>query len=156
NEAQQSSLARSRSNGGVGLDGLWNDDFHHSAHVALTGHNEAYYSDYLGRPQEFISAVKYGYLFQGQRYHWQSKRRGEPTAGLRASQFVNYIDNHDQVANSAAGLRTRLIASPGRYRAVTALLLLAPGTPMLFQGQEFGTSAPFHFFADHHEALRVL
>ena len=31
---------------------------------------------------------------------------------------------------------------------MTALLLLAPGTPMLFQGQEFAASAPFLYFAD--------
>ena len=31
---------------------------------------------------------------------------------------------------------------------MTALLLLLPGTPMLFQGQEFAASAPFLYFAD--------
>ncbi len=31
---------------------------------------------------------------------------------------------------------------------MTALLLLAPGTPMLFQGQEFASSTPFRYFAD--------
>jgi maltooligosyltrehalose trehalohydrolase len=32
---------------------------------------------------------------------------------------------------------------------MTALFILMPGTPMLFQGQEFGASSPFMFFADH-------
>ena len=73
--------------------------------VALTGRNEAYYTDYLGTPQEFISAVKYGYLYQGQRYKWQKKRRGTPGLGLPPAQFVNYIQNHDQVANSGRGER---------------------------------------------------
>jgi maltooligosyltrehalose trehalohydrolase len=31
---------------------------------------------------------------------------------------------------------------------MTAFLLLAPGTPMLFQGQEFGATTPFLYFAD--------
>jgi len=31
---------------------------------------------------------------------------------------------------------------------MTALLLLGPWTPLLFQGQEFGASSPFLFFAD--------
>ena len=70
--------------GGYGLDALWNDDFHHSAMVALTGRNEAYYTDYLGRPQEFISAVKYGYLYQGQWYTWQKKRRGHARCRIAA------------------------------------------------------------------------
>ena len=62
--------------GGYGMDGLWNDDFHHTAMVALTGRNEAYYTDYLGTAQEFVSAAKYGYLYQGQWYKWQKQRRG--------------------------------------------------------------------------------
>ena len=45
--------------------------------VAVTGRAEAYYSDTRGAPQEFISAAKYGYLFQGQRYAWQGKARGQ-------------------------------------------------------------------------------
>jgi maltooligosyltrehalose trehalohydrolase len=132
---------------------LWNDDFHHSATVAVTGHNEAYFSDYLGRPQEFISAAKYGYLFQGQWYTWQKKRRGTPALDLKPPAMVNYIQNHDQVANSLRGLRLDKLTTPGRLRAVTALLLLLPGTPMLFQGQEFASSAPFLFFADHNPEL---
>ena len=75
NESQEVQLVHPEKAGGFGIGALWNDDFHHSAMVALTGHNEAYYTDYLGQPQEFISAVKYGYLYQGQWYKWQKKRR---------------------------------------------------------------------------------
>ncbi|HUB78746.1 MAG TPA: malto-oligosyltrehalose trehalohydrolase [Bryobacteraceae bacterium] len=153
NEPQDTRLVRPPSANGYGVDALWNDDFHHSAMVAMTGRNEAYYTDYLGRPQEFISAVKHGYLFQGQRYKWQKQRRGTPTRGLTPLHFVNYIQNHDQVANSTAGLRAHMLTSPGRYRAMTALLLLAPGTPMLFQGEEFASSKPFYYFADHNPEL---
>ena len=39
---------------------------------------------------------------------------------------------------------------------MTALLLLAPGTPMLFQGQEFAASTPFLYFADHNPDLAKL
>jgi maltooligosyltrehalose trehalohydrolase len=155
-EPEDTGLARPVEKGGYGLDGLWNDDFHHSARVAVTGHNEAYYSDYQGKPQELISAAKYGYLFQGQRYKWQAKRRGKPTWGLRPAQFVTYTQNHDQVANSGHGERLHQITTPGRYKAITALLLLGPGTPMLFQGQEFAASSPFLFFADHHGELAKL
>jgi maltooligosyltrehalose trehalohydrolase len=135
---------------------LWNDDFHHTARVATTGRSEAYYTDYRGTPQELISTVKYGYLYQGQRYRWQSKRRGEPAWGLAPEQFINYIQNHDQIANSGRGERLQALTSPGRLRAITALTLLAPGTPMLFQGQEFASSSPFYFFADHGPELREL
>jgi maltooligosyltrehalose trehalohydrolase len=116
--------------------------------VALTGRAEAYYSDTRGEPQEFISAAKYGYLFQGQQYHWQRGRRGSAAWGLPPSAFIAFTQNHDQVANSARGLRGHQLTSPGLWRAITALLLLQPATPMLFQGQEFSASAPFLYFAD--------
>jgi maltooligosyltrehalose trehalohydrolase len=153
NEPQETRMILPASKGGFGHDGLWNDDFHHTAMVALTGRSEAYYSDYQGTPQEFISAAKYGFLYQGQRYRWQRHRRGTPTFGLAPHAFVGFIQNHDQVANSARGLRAHRLTSPGRLRAMTALLLLMPSTPMLFMGQEFGSSAPFHYFADHEPEL---
>lgn len=156
NEPQQTKLVRATDRGGFGLDALWNDDFHHSALVALTGRNDAYYTDYLGDPQEFISAVKWGYLYQGQRYAWQKKRRGTPALDLSPAQFVAFLQNHDQIANSGKGLRCHRLTSPGRLKAMTALTLLAPSTPMLFQGQEFAASTPFHYFADHHPELARL
>jgi maltooligosyltrehalose trehalohydrolase len=156
NESQQTKLPRPVNQGGYGVDGLWNDDFHHSARVALTGQREAYYTDYCGKPQELVSAVKWGYLYQGQYYKWQKKRRGTPSFGLKPSTFVNYIQNHDQISNTGYGTRLHELTDPGSYRAMTALLLLAPGTPMLFQGQEFGASAPFVFFADHEPKLAAL
>ncbi len=149
NEPQDARLVRPQERGGYGLDAIWNDDFHHSAKVALTGHNEAYFTDYRGTPQEFISAAKYGCLYQGQRYRWQKKRRGTPGLDLPPSAFINFIENHDQIANSARGLRCHELTSPGLYRTMTALLLLTSARPMLFQGQEFAASSPFCFFADH-------
>jgi maltooligosyltrehalose trehalohydrolase len=149
NEPQDTKLVRPPEEGGYGLDALWNDDFHHSAMVALTGHNEAYYSDYKGDPQELISAVKYGFLYQGQYYKWQKKRRGTAGLDLPPATSITMLQNHDQVANSASGLRCHALTDPGKFRAVTALLLLAPGTPLLFQGQEFAASSSFLFFSDH-------
>ena len=148
NEPQHTKLVRPPERGGYGLDVLWNDDFHHSAMVALTGRRAAYYSDYRGTPQEFISALKWGYLYQGQRYTWQQQRRGTPAFDLKPAAFVTFLQNHDQIANSGRGLRCHVLTSPGHYKALTALLLLGPGTPMLFQGQEFAASSPFYFFAD--------
>lgn len=156
NETQESRLVRSPEHGGYGIDAVWNDDFHHSASVALTGYRHAYYSDYCGSAQELLSAVKWGYLFQGQRYRWQKQRRGTPALDLSPVRFVAYIQNHDQVANSARGLRCHELTSPGRYKAMTALLLLGPQTPLLFQGQEFASSSPFLFFADHKPELARL
>jgi maltooligosyltrehalose trehalohydrolase len=149
NEPQDTRLVRPVAQGGFGLDALWNDDLHHSAMVALTGRGEAYYGDTRGEPQELVSAAKYGYLFQGQYYRWQRQRRGTPALDLAPNRFVVYLQNHDQVANSARGRRGHQLSSPARWRAMTAYLLLSPSTPMLFQGQEFSASSPFLYFADH-------
>ena len=155
-ESQRTQLVRPPADGGYGLDGLWNDDFHHTALVALTGRREYYYADYAGTPQELISSLKYGYLFQGQPYKSQGRRRGSATLGIPPLHFVSYIENHDQVANSARGLRSWQLTSPGRWRAMTALTLLGPGTPMLFMGQEYAASTPFLYFADHNPELAAL
>jgi maltooligosyltrehalose trehalohydrolase len=156
NEPQDTNLVRPVARGGYGLDGLWNDDFHHSAMVAMTGRSEAYYCETHGRPQELISAAKYGFLYQGQRYEWQRAPRGKPGFDLPPATFVTFIQNHDQVANSAVGVRCHELSHPGDYRAMTALLLLTPGTPMLFQGQEFAASSRFFYFADHKPELAKL
>jgi maltooligosyltrehalose trehalohydrolase len=154
NEPQDTSLVRPVSEHGSDVDALWNDDYHHTAVVALTGRREAYYTDYKGSVQELVSAAKYGYLYQGQWYQWQKQPRGTPALDLPPHAFVAYLENHDQVANSVYGRRLHQQSSPGRHRALTALTLLGPATPMLFQGQEFAASAPFLFFADHREELR--
>jgi maltooligosyltrehalose trehalohydrolase len=153
NDLQEAKMARPTSEGGDDLDGMWNDDFHHSAAVALTSRNEAYFGDYLGAPQEFIAAAKYGFLYQGQARSWRNVLRGTATFGIPPEVFVCFIENHDQIANTGPGERLRFQTSPGRYRAMTALLLLGPWTPLLFQGQEFGASTPFLFFADIGDAL---
>lgn len=137
--------------GGWGLDGVWSDDFHHACRVAATGRREAYYTDYHGNPQELISLLKRSFLYQGQRYEWQRKPRGTEVKDEAASRFVFYLQNHDQVGNSVHGERLDRQTSSGRYRALLALLLLAPQTPMLFMGQESGATSPFLFFVDYGE-----
>ncbi len=153
NEPQQAQLLWCIDAGGMGFDAIWNDDFHHSARVAVTGNRDGYFHDYRGRAQELASAIRHGFLFQGQHYCWQDKPRGTPALDQPARSFVAYTQNHDQVANTFYGQRLHEITSPARHRVITALLLLAPHTPLLFMGQEFAASSPFPFFADHRPEL---
>ena len=148
NDRQEAKMVQPRTKGGDDLDGMWNDDFHHSAVVALTDRKDAYFDDYRGAPQEFISAAKHGFLYQGQALSWRKALRGSPSLDIAPEAFVCFIENHDQIANTGPGERVRFQASPARYRAMTALLLLGPWTPLIFQGEEFGASSPFRFFAD--------
>jgi maltooligosyltrehalose trehalohydrolase len=135
--------------GGWGLDAVWSDDFHHVCRVAATGRSEAYYTDYKGTAQELVSSVKRAFLYQGQRYQWQKKPRGTVVKDQPGWAFVFYIENHDQVANQLWSDRLDAKTNPAVLRVLTAVLLLAPETPMLFMGQEFAASSPFLFFTDH-------
>jgi maltooligosyltrehalose trehalohydrolase len=156
NERQQMQFVMRPDEGGYGIDALWNDDFHHACRVAATGNAEAYYRDYRGSPQEMISTIRLNFLYQGQWNSRQAKYRGTPSRNIAAQHFVHFLQNHDQVANSARGMRTHLLTAPARQRALTALLLLGPQTPLLFMGQEFGASSPFLYFADHEPELAAL
>lgn len=156
NEPQDTKLLRPYKKGGYGFDMLWNDDFHHSACVRLSGKREAYYTDYLGSPQEFISLIKYGFLYQGQYYAWQKKKRGTPDLTIPFHSMMIFLENHDQLANSGTGLRLHKKAEVGNYKAMVAFFLLSPNTPLIFQGQEFNADNPFFYFADHSADLSPL
>jgi maltooligosyltrehalose trehalohydrolase len=122
--------------------------------VALTGVVDGYLHDYRGLPQELVSAIKRGFLFQGQLYPWQRQPRGKPTRGIARNRFVNFLENHDQVANLGFGERLGSLVDPATLRALTAVLLLTPALPLLFQGQEHGATEPWRFFVDHDDTLR--
>ncbi len=157
NQPQDRRLITPIAEGGYGLDALASDDFQHAARVAMTGHNDFYYRDYAGTPQELVSALKYGFLYQGQRSDMRDQPYGTFNLDTGPERIVHFLENHDQIANSARGFRLATLASPARIRAVTALLLLGPQTPCLFQGQEFGADNPFLYFLglDGDEAASV-
>jgi maltooligosyltrehalose trehalohydrolase len=149
NEHQDTWHVRPIEAGGCGADALWNDDYHHSALVALSGCRDAYLGDYHGSAQEFVSLAKWGFLYQNQWAPWRKRLRGFPSLDVQPDNFVAFLQNHDQIANTMWGRRIHTLTSAARFRAMTAWMLLGPETPMLFQGQEFASSSPFVYFADH-------
>jgi maltooligosyltrehalose trehalohydrolase len=155
-EPQDVRVVTPRERGGYGADGLWVDDFHHSARVAVVGRSEAYLMDYCGTAQELLSCALRNSLYQGQYYRWQRKCRGSPLLRTPPEHIVFYLQNHDQLANTLRGQRLHVVAGHARARALTTLLLLLPQTPMLFMGQEFFASSPFLYFVDHKAELQRL
>lgn len=153
NEPQDGRLLRDRAPDGGGVDALWNEDWHHTLFVTLTGRRDAYFTDHTGKAQELVALARHGTLFQGQYYSWQKQRRGTPVRGVRPSAWVQFLENHDQVANAGPGQRLHQLTDRASWRAAVAFQLLSSGLPMLFQGQEFASSRPFHYFADHQEPL---
>jgi maltooligosyltrehalose trehalohydrolase len=130
--------------------GQWNDDYHHVWHVVLTGEAQGYYGDYQRSPSHDLArALALGFVYQGEvSAFWGGKRRGEPSGKLAPTTFVNFLQNHDQIGNRARGERLESIADPKAVEAALAITLLAPMTPMLFMGEEWGSKVPFPFFCD--------
>ena len=140
---------------GGGYDAQWNDDVHHAFHVLLTGEDDGYYADYAERPLAHLGrCLAEGFAYQGEPSRYRDgRRRGEPSAHLRATAFVSFLQNHDQVGNRAFGERLTVLARPEPLAAALAILLLAPAPPLLFMGEEWGTETPFLFFCDFEPAL---
>jgi maltooligosyltrehalose trehalohydrolase len=133
----------------------WNDDFHHAAHVLVTGEADGYYADYVGKGTWYLGrTLAEGFAYQGDASAFRKgERRGEPSRGLPPEAMVDFLQNHDQVGNRAMGERLTVLAPAAALRLATATLLLAPSVPMLFQGEEFGSRAPFLYFCDFHGDL---
>jgi maltooligosyltrehalose trehalohydrolase len=147
------SLVRPEAEGGLGLDAVWADDFHHELRRLLAGDHEGYYADYEGRAAFVAAAVRDGWIFKGQRSEHFGGPRGTDPAGLEPRRFVFFLQNHDQVGNRALGERLHNQVDLATFRAATALLLCAPQTPLLFMGQEWAAPEPFLFFTDHEGGL---
>lgn len=132
------------------FDAQWNDDAHHALHVLLTGETFGYYRDYAREPARLLArALCEGFAYQGEpSAHRAEAPRGEPSAALPATAFVDFLQNHDQIGNRAFGERIGALAPEAAVRAATAVLLLAPAIPLLFMGEEWSASTPFLFFSD--------
>lgn len=132
-----------------GVDAIWVDDYHHVNRVAATGASEAYMQDYEGSARELVACIARNSIYQGQLYPWQKHGRGTVLRGVDPHRIVFALQNHDQVANSLEGQRLHQLSSQRTARTLTTLFLLAPQTPMLFQGQEHFAKNPFLYFTDH-------
>jgi maltooligosyltrehalose trehalohydrolase len=133
---------------GYGLDAQWSDDFHHSLHPLITGAERGYFADF-GQMSDLAKAIQEGFVYDGRRSIFRSKRHGTSSIDRPGEQFVICIQNHDQIANAYWGDRLGTLLSVEQQKLVAALLLCAPNLPLIFMGQEWGETAPFQFFTSH-------
>ncbi len=101
-------------------DAQWDDRLHHSLHALLTAERDGYYADF-GRREQIAEAF------------------------CSAKNRVVFDQNHDQVGNRALGDRL----PPELLQVASSVVLLSPGVPLLFMGEEYGEPKPFQFFTDH-------
>jgi maltooligosyltrehalose trehalohydrolase len=141
-------LIRSRRRHGLGFDATWNDDVHHALRVALTGEQVEYYADYSG-VADLERAMTDRYVMADRYSQRRGRHHGRPAPEEPFQRFVVFSTNHDHIGNRPAGDRLDAVVDDHRRALAAAFVLLSPFTPLLFQGEEYGETAPFPYFVDH-------
>jgi maltooligosyltrehalose trehalohydrolase len=147
-------LVRPREMGGKGIDGQWNDEFHHALHTLLTGETIEYYSDYIDPDDSvhlsfLLKAYREGYIYSGQYSPRMKRRHGKSSREIPAHRFVVFLQNHDHVGNRRLGERISHLVSFDQLKLAAGVYLLSPYLPLLFMGEEHAEIAPFLYFISH-------
>ena len=141
-------IVKAEESGGYGLDAQWSDDFHHALFSVISGERAGYYADF-GSLAQLAKSLRCVFVYDGNYSEYRGRNHGRQVVGLSGHRFIGFVQNHDQVGNRAQGERVSHEAGVGRAKIAAALVLTAPFVPMLFQGEEFGASAPFLYFTDY-------
>ena len=147
-------LIRPSELGGYGLDGQWNDDFHHALHTLLTNEREGYYVDF-GDFQHMAQAFSEGFVYSGRYSVTRGRRHGNSSRAIPSAKFIVYAQNHDQIGNRMMGDRLAQLVSFESYKLASSVVLLSPFVPLLFMGDEYGETAPFQYFVSHSDQKLV-
>jgi maltooligosyltrehalose trehalohydrolase len=141
---------------GYDLDGVWSDDFHHQVRVHVAHDRDGYYADFTGSTADVAATIGQGWFFRGQHSPHFGAARGTDPSQIEPHRFVVFVQNHDQIGNRADGARLNHQVDAATFRAISTLLVMVPETPLIFQGQEWATTAPFQYFTDHYFELGQL
>jgi maltooligosyltrehalose trehalohydrolase len=144
-------VVRSVSQGGLGMDAQWSDDFHHSLHTLLTGEKTGYYSDF-GNLCHLATTLQNGWFYAGQYAKHRKRRHGNSPSDSKPSHFVVCNQNHDQIGNRAAGDRLSTLVDFESLKLAAGVTLLSRFVPLLFMGEEYGETAPFQYFTSHEDS----
>lgn len=147
NDTNDARLINPSSMGGYGIDAQWCDNFHHALRTLLTGETTGYYEDF-GQFNQMVKAYTDAFVFTGQYSHYRKRRHGGPVKGCPTSKFVVFTQNHDQVGNRKCGDRLSQNQPLEKLLLAAGVVLLSPYIPLLFMGEEYGETAPFHYFVD--------
>ena len=147
-DLNDSRVIRPRESGGYEIDAQWSDDFHHSVHTLLTKEKTGYYQDF-GSVWHLAQTLRNGWCYRGQYSQYRQRQHGNSPKGISSSHFVVCNQNHDQVGNRAAGERLSALVDFEALKLAAGITLLSPYVPLLFMGEEYGETAPFHYFISH-------
>lgn len=148
NDLSDTKIIRSIKSGGYGIDAQWNDAFHHCLHTVLTGEQVGYYQDY-GTVELLAKAYKESFVYSGQYSPFRKRFHGNNSSNIPGSQFVVFIQNHDQIGNRMLGERLTHLVSFEALKLAAGVLFLSPNVPLIFMGEEYAEDAPFLYFVSH-------
>jgi len=134
---------------GLGMDAQWSDDFHHALFAVLCPAERIGYYEDFGSFSQLAKALEENFVYDGIYAKHRQRNHGRPTGTLSQHRFLGYIQTHDQVGNRAVGDRINDLAGIERAKIAAAIYLMSPFVPMLFEGEEWASSAPFQYFANH-------
>jgi len=145
-------VVRPREARGYGMDSQWSDDFHHSLFTLIYTKEpgRGYYDDF-GSMADLHKALQHAYVYDGKYSGYRKRKHGRPVEALSAHHFIHFDQNHDQVGNRAKGERLEHLSGLDAAKVAIGIVLMAPYVPMLFMGEEWATSSPFLYFADHED-----
>ncbi len=131
----------------------WNHDMSHLLGAGMrTVFDESENSREDDETRRIAHSIAEGFILAAE----DKESRGEGSAhacDVPPTAFISFVQTHDLIGNRIAGERIHALIPPQNARAVMALLLLVPQTPMLFMGDEFAASSPFPYFCDFHGKL---
>ena len=134
-----------RAVGGYAVDAQWHDDFHHALYALITGERQGFLTDF-GALADLAKSIREGFVFDWKYSSYRQRRYGSSSKNRPGEQFVGFIQNHDQVANTSRGKRLSALVSLEQQKLAAVLTLCSPFLPLLFMGEEYGETAPFLFF----------
>lgn len=134
-----------RAAGGYALDAQWHDDFHHALYALLTGQREGFLMDF-GAIADLSKSVTDGFVFDWKYARYRRRHYGSSSKDRPGEQFVGFIQNHDQVANTGRGKRLSSLVSVPQQKLAALLTVCSPFLPLLFMGEEYAETAPFLYF----------
>ncbi|HEV3208552.1 MAG TPA: malto-oligosyltrehalose trehalohydrolase [Terriglobales bacterium] len=144
-------LLNPRAAGGYALDAQWHDDFHHALYSLLTGEREGFLMDF-GSLSDLAKSIADGFVFDRRYSRYRRRHYGSSSKGRPGEQFVGFIQNHDQIANTSRGKRLSSLVSFSQQKLAAVLTLCSPFVPLLFMGEEYGETAPFLYFTSFENA----
>jgi malto-oligosyltrehalose trehalohydrolase len=130
--------------------GIWCDCLMHSLYSLASPNFNFSDRSYRGTA-DVCQSLAQGYVYAGPG-HRRVPASEMPTDRRHLESLVVALQNHDAIGNHPLGQRLHQLTSVEFQMAAAALILMHPGIPLMFMGEEEANESVFPFFADFEDA----